>query len=123
MPNARITFDKFHTIGHASATVDKMHRIEQEVDNSLKGMHWTLLKDRANLKPVAAADLDALIDKMAVKRTARAWSYKGQLRGILQRKQITDECGARPVGALMHLRDEIQGRPDEGGRQGDSHST
>lgn len=88
LPNARITFDKFHVIGHASTAVDKMRRIEQRTDKSLKGMRWTLLKDTAKLKPAAAADLDALIAKMAVKRTARAWVYKEQLREILDRKQI-----------------------------------
>ncbi len=88
LPNARITFDKFHIIGHASAAVDKMRRIEQKADKSLKGMRWTLLKDSSRLKPEAAADLDALIAKMTVKRTARAWSYKEQLREILERKQI-----------------------------------
>ena len=88
LPNARITFDKFHIIGHASAAVDKMRRIEQKTDKSLKGMRWTLLKDTTKLKPEAAADLDALIAKMTVKRTARAWSYKEQLREILERKQI-----------------------------------
>ena len=88
LPNARITFDKFHVIGHASLAVDKMRRIEQRTDKSLKGLRWTLLKDRAKLKPAAAADLDALIAKMTVKRTARAWVYKEQLREILDRKQI-----------------------------------
>jgi transposase len=65
-----------------------MRRIEQKTDKSLKGMRWTLLKDTTKLKPEAAADLDALIAKMTVKRTARAWSYKEQLREILERKQI-----------------------------------
>ena len=88
LPNARITFDKFHVIGHAGTAVDKMRRIEQRTDKSLKGMRWTLLKDTAKLKPEAAADLDALIAKMTVKRTARAWVYKEQLREILERKQI-----------------------------------
>jgi len=88
LPNARITFDKFHVIGHASLAVDKMRRIEQRTDKSLKGLRWTLLKDRAKLKPAAAADLDALIAKMTVNRTARAWVYKEQLREILDRKQI-----------------------------------
>jgi transposase len=88
LPNARITFDKFHVIGHASTAVDQMRRIEQRTDKSLKGMRWTLLKDTAKLKPEAAADLDALIAKMTVKRTARAWVYKEQLREILDRKQV-----------------------------------
>ena len=88
LPEARITFDKFHVVGHAGTAVDKMRRIEQRTDTSLKGLRWTLLKDTANLKPAAAADLDALIAKLTVKRTARAWVYKQQLREILGRKQI-----------------------------------
>ena len=88
LPNARVTFDKFHVIGHANAAVDRMRRIEQRSDKSLKGMRWSLLKNRASLKPEAAADLDALIARMATVRTARAWVSKEQLRQILARKQI-----------------------------------
>jgi transposase len=88
LPNARITFDKFHVVWHANAAVDKMRRIEQRSDKSLKGMRWSLLKDRADLKSEAAADLDALIARMTRVRTARAWAYKEQLREILERKQI-----------------------------------
>lgn len=88
MPNAEITFDKFHVIWHANAAVDAMRRIEQRNNKSLKGMRWTLLKDRACLHSDAAADLDALIARMSTVRTARAWLYKEQLRQILERKQI-----------------------------------
>ena len=88
LPNARITFDKFHVVWHANAAVDKTRRIEQRTDKSLKGLRWALLKDRASLRPEAAADLDALIARMATVRTARAWVYKEQLREILERKQI-----------------------------------
>jgi transposase len=88
LPNARITFDKFHIVWHASTAVDQMRRLEQRTDSSLKGMRWSLLKDRSKLKPEAAADLDALIANMTTVRTARAWAYKEQLRAILDRKQI-----------------------------------
>jgi len=88
LPNARITFDKFHVIAHASTAVDKTRRIEQKTDPSLKGLRWKLLKDRASLTPDARADLDALIAQVTTKRTARAWLYKEQLREILERKQI-----------------------------------
>ena len=88
LPNARITFDKFHVIAHANEAVNKMRRIEQRTDKSLKGMRWSLLKDRSRLKPEAAADLDALIARMTTVRTARAWVYKEHLREILERKQI-----------------------------------
>jgi transposase len=88
LPNARITFDKFHVVWHASFAVDKMRRIEQRAERCLKGMRWSLLKDRSRLTPEAAADLDALIARMTTLRTARAWVYKEQLREILERKQI-----------------------------------
>jgi transposase len=88
LPKARITFDKFHVLWHASTAVDKMRRIEQRTAPTLKGMRWTLLKDRSRLKPQAAAELDSLIAKLARVRTARAWLYKERLREILARKQI-----------------------------------
>jgi len=88
LPNARITFDKFHVIAHANAAVDKMRRIEQRDDPSLKGLRWPLLKDSSSLKPEAAAALYGLISQPKLKRTARAWIYKEQLRQSLDRKQV-----------------------------------
>jgi len=88
LPKARITFDKFHVIAHASAAVDKTRRIEQKTDPSLKGLRWALLKDRSKLSSGAQADLDALVAQFTTKRTARAWLYKEQLREILERKQV-----------------------------------
>jgi transposase len=88
LPNARITFDKFHVVAHASTAVDKMRRLEQRTDPSLKGLRWTLLKDRSRLSDESRADLDTLIAQAATKRTARAWLYREHLRDILDRKQI-----------------------------------
>jgi transposase len=87
LPNARITFDKFHVIAHASTAVDKMRRIEQRTDPCLKGLRWKLLRDRDSLTVEARADLDAFVAQVATKRTARAWLYKEQLREIMERKQ------------------------------------
>jgi transposase len=88
LPNARITFDKFHVVAHASAAVDQIRRLEQHTDPSLKGLRWTLLKDRDRLSDESRADLDALIAQAASKRTSRAWLYREHLREILDRKQI-----------------------------------
>jgi transposase len=88
LPWARITFDKFHVVAHASAALDQTRRLEQRRDPSLKGLRWTLLKDRQRLSAEAHADLDALISHAATKRTARAWLYREGLRAILDRKQI-----------------------------------
>lgn len=88
LPNARITFDKFHIVAQASTAVDQTRRLEQRSDPSLKGLRWTLLKDRDRLSDASRADLDALIAQAASKRTARAWLYREHLRDILDRKQI-----------------------------------
>jgi transposase len=88
LPNARVTFDKFHVIAHASTALDQTRRLEQRTDPSLKGLRWTLLKDRDRLSAEACADLDSLIAQAASKRTARAWLYREHLRDILERKQI-----------------------------------
>jgi transposase len=88
LPNARITFDKFHVVAHASSALDKTRRLEQKTDPSLKGLRWALLKDRDRLSAAQRADLDALVAQVTTKRTARAWLYREQLREILERKQI-----------------------------------
>lgn len=88
LPNARVTFDKFHVVAHASAALDQTRRLEQKTDPSLKGLRWTLLKHRERLSATGRADLDALIARAASKRTARAWLYREHLREILDRKQI-----------------------------------
>jgi transposase len=88
LPAARLTFDKFHVIAHASVAVDKMRRLEQKTDPDLKGLRWALLKDRHKLHPEQRNDLDALVAQFTSKRTARAWLYREQLRDILDRKQI-----------------------------------
>ena len=36
LPQARITFDKFHVVAHASAALDQTRRLEQRRDPSLK---------------------------------------------------------------------------------------
>lgn len=87
LPDAEITFDKFHVVAHASEAVAKMRQIEQRTDPELKGLRWSLLKDRSKLSPAQAADLYRLVVQYTTKRTARAWLYREQLRDILSRKQ------------------------------------
>ena len=88
LPAARITFDKFHVIAHASQALDQMRRIEQKSTPDLKGLRWTLLRDYADLSASARIDLDALLARLTTQRTARAWLYREQLREILDRKQV-----------------------------------
>lgn len=108
LPNARITFDKFHVVAHASQAVDKTRRIEQKTDPSLKGLRWALLKDRSKLKPGAQADLDALVAQFTTKRTARAWLYREQLRDILERKQINVVRGMLAQWCTNVMRSKVE---------------
>jgi transposase len=88
LPAAAVTFDKFHVVAHASHALDLTRRAEQKRDPDLKGLRWTLLKDRRHLSDGRRADLDALLAHLTTKRTARAWQYREDLREILNRKQI-----------------------------------
>ena len=87
LPKARITFDKFHVIAHASKAVDDTRRSEQKTDPSLKGLRWALLKSNENLTSAQKADLTVFL-ATATTKTASAWRYREQLREILERKQI-----------------------------------
>lgn len=88
VPNARVTFDKFHIIAHASAALDRTRRLEQKIDPSLKGLRWKLLRDYRALGADSRAEIDALLARLTTQRTARAWLYREQLREILDRRQI-----------------------------------
>lgn len=88
LPNASVTFDKFHVIVQASHALDLTRRAEQKRDPDLKGLRWALLKDRSALSAARRSDLDALLKYLTTKRTARAWQYREDLREILKRKQI-----------------------------------
>ncbi len=112
LPNARITFDKFHVIAHASAALDATRRLEQRTDPSLKGLRWALLKDRDLLSDQSRADLDALIAKAATKRTARAWLYRELLRDILDRKQINVVSAMLKQWCTNVLRSKVQPMKD-----------
>jgi len=88
LPDARVSFDKFHVVAHASKALDTVRRQQQKLDPQLKGMRWTLLKDANKLNLAQLTDLEALVSQYTTKRTARAWLHREQLRDILERKQI-----------------------------------
>jgi transposase len=74
-------------IAHASHAPDLTRRTGQERDPELKGLRGTLLKDRSRLSEARCAGLDALLANLTTKRTAHAWQYREDLRGILNRMQ------------------------------------
>jgi len=115
-PNAQITFDKFHVISHASTAIDEMRRREQKLDPSLKGLRWTLLKDRRKLSRAQRSELDALLAHLTSHRTARL-----AVPGAAARDPHPQaaQCGAHPPQAMVHERAALEGRTDERGRAAD----
>ena len=78
LPNARITFDKFHVVAHASAALDKVRRLGAENRSQSQGLRWVLLKDRQRLSESQRADLDAFTVQITTGKTVNAQSGQGQ---------------------------------------------
>ena len=112
LPNARLTFDKFHVVAHASKALDMVRRQQQKADPELKGMRWTLLKDANKLNLAQLTDLEALVRQYATRRTARAWLYREQLREILERKQIHVVSGMLRQWCTNVMRSKVEPMKD-----------
>ncbi len=106
--NAAITFDKFHVLGHASHALDLTRRAEQKRDPNLKGMRWSLRKDRNKLGDARRADLDALLANLTACRTARAWQYREDRREILNRKQVNVVRAMRKQWCTNVMRSKVE---------------
>jgi transposase len=107
----------FVTEGRDAKTIGALatELAEQRTDKSLKGMRWTLLKDSYSLKPEAAAALYELLTQPILKRTARAWFYKEQLREILDRKQINVICEMLHYCSACVMRSKVEATKEVAG--------
>lgn len=82
LPNAEITFDRFHIIQLANKAVDEVRKAEVRHDSRLKRTKWAWLKDMAQW---SKKQLEATYDLTRSNlKTARAWRIKEALRGIFQ---------------------------------------
>ena len=81
LPNAEITFDKFHIIQLANAAVDEVRRQEVRVEPILKNTRWTWIKDAGKHTWRQLNTLHQLTRTRL--KTARAWRLKEALRDLL----------------------------------------
>lgn len=81
LPNAEITFDKFHVVKLLNEAVDKVRRAEVETQPCLKGTRYLWLKDKRKWTRGQQESHAALLPKRGLK-TARAWRIKERLREI-----------------------------------------
>ena len=90
LPNAQITFDKFHISKIINEAVDAVRRQEVSTNRLLKGTRYIWLKNYDNLTKKQKEELDNLtISKMNIK-TLRAYNIKQSFQEIYQAK-TTDE--------------------------------
>ena len=78
IPNARVTFDRFHVMKIVNEAVDKVRREEQQEYPALKKSRYIWLKNPENLKIEQSNRLEEL-SKLNLK-TAQAYQFKLNLR-------------------------------------------
>jgi len=120
LPDARVTFDKFHVIAHASKALDGVRREQQKTDPALKGMRWSLLKDADKLNLAQLTDLEALISQYTTNRTAPCLDVP-RAAARDSRSQADPRC-LQDVATVVHWRHAFQGRTHEGRRTHDPSS-
>ncbi len=74
LPNAHITFDRFHAMKIVNQAVDRVRRAEQKVQHALKGTRYIWLRNPGNLSQRQSATLASLPTRNL--KTARAYRIK-----------------------------------------------
>jgi transposase len=91
LPNAQITFDKFHVVKLINEAVDAVRRAEQKSHVELKKSRYLWLKNPCNLSQRQRAQLDNL--SAANLKTGRA--YRSYLRFTLSYRDVEDLLAER----------------------------
>lgn len=76
LPNARMTFDRYHLAAHLSAAVDQVRRTEVATRPELKRTRWLWLKNWSNLSTGQRRQLQQLMRPSAALDTARAMRWR-----------------------------------------------
>jgi transposase len=76
LPNAQLTFDRFHLAAKLSEAVDAVRREELATRPELKQTRWLWLKNWANLSPRQRRELQRLLRPSARLATARAMRWR-----------------------------------------------
>jgi transposase len=74
LPNAEVTFDKFHAVQIVNNAVDQVRRDEQKAHPELKKTRYVWLKNESNLSGGQRQTRDSLASRNL--KTARAWTIR-----------------------------------------------
>ena len=76
LPNAEITFDKFHVMKIINEAVDKVRKQEVKEEPNLKGLKYLFLKNKENLSLNDLEKLNTIQLIHCGKKTLKAWHLK-----------------------------------------------
>ncbi|MGF6851356.1 transposase [Paraburkholderia sp. CI3] len=88
LPDARVTFDKFHVVAHASKALDTVRRQQQKIDPQLKGMRWDAAQRRGQTQSRPTDRPRGARQPVHHQAYCPCLAYREQLRDILERRQI-----------------------------------
>jgi len=94
LPNAAITFDKFHAVKIINDAVDQVRRAERKAHALLKGTRYIWLRNPENLSERQRATLDALPTRTL--KTARAYQIRLAFQDLYEQD--------RPEQAAQYLK-------------------
>jgi len=90
LPNAEITFDKFHLVINVNKAVDAVRKQEARETTILKGTKYIFLKNRANLTEIEQKKLSEItMSKVAVK-TMRAYQIRETFQEIYKADSLNE---------------------------------
>ena len=90
LPNAAVTFDKFHAVKIINDAVDQVRRVEQKGQSVLRGTRYIWLRNPANLSDRQQATLDSLPTRHL--KTARAYQIRLAFQDLYDQRSA--EAGA-----------------------------
>ncbi len=91
LPNAAVTFDKFHAVKIVNDAVDRVRRGEQKHQNVLKGTRYLWLRNPANLSDRQRATLESLPTRHL--KTARAYQIRLAFQDLYQQPSAEAAAG------------------------------
>lgn len=91
LPNACVTFDKFHVVKILSDAMERVRRSEWRHDKTVKGGRWALLKNPEHLTPKQRDQLHELIARNAT--LAEAYRIKETFRDFYRQPDLKAATG------------------------------
>jgi transposase len=95
LPEASITFDKFHVIKAVNEALNKVRSRESKENPELKGTRWALLKREENLTEKEKAKLERIPLSKKRLQTGKAYRLKLLLQELLDRGSTLTPSDAR----------------------------